>query len=93
VKSDGDFEDILAADKPDIWESHRPAEGGEAGAMLKKIIERAALLRQGGQADGQSGGQTAKAGARGKAAPKARKAAPRQKATKKATAPRKKRTL
>jgi DNA ligase D-like protein (predicted 3'-phosphoesterase) len=96
VKSDGDFEDILAADKPDIWESHRPAEGGEAGAMLKKIIERAALLRQGGrageQADGQAGGQTAKAGARGKAAPKARKAAPRQKATKKATAPRKRPT-
>jgi bifunctional non-homologous end joining protein LigD len=41
VKSDGDFEDILAADKPDVWESHRPATGGEAGAMLKKIIERA----------------------------------------------------
>jgi hypothetical protein len=41
VKSDGDFEDILAADQPDVWESHRPAAGGEAGAMLKKIIERA----------------------------------------------------
>jgi bifunctional non-homologous end joining protein LigD len=45
VKSDGEFEDILAADKPDVWESHRPAEGGEAGTMLKKIIERAAALR------------------------------------------------
>jgi bifunctional non-homologous end joining protein LigD len=45
VKSNGDFEDILAADNPDVWESHRPAEGGEAGAMLKKIIERAAALR------------------------------------------------
>ena len=41
VKSEGDFEDILAADKPDVWESHRPAKGGEAGAMLAKIIERA----------------------------------------------------
>jgi hypothetical protein len=40
VKSFGDFEDILAKDKPDVWESHRPAKGGEAGAMLAKIIER-----------------------------------------------------
>lgn len=47
VKSDGDFEDILAADNPDVWESHRPAEGGEAGAMLKQIIERAAALKAG----------------------------------------------
>jgi bifunctional non-homologous end joining protein LigD len=45
VKSDGDFEDILAADKPDVWQSNRPAEGGEAGAMLAKIIERAAALK------------------------------------------------
>ena len=45
MKSDGDFEDILAADKPDVWESHRPAKGGEAGAMLAKIIERAAALK------------------------------------------------
>ncbi|HJR59586.1 MAG TPA: DNA polymerase ligase N-terminal domain-containing protein [Vicinamibacterales bacterium] len=47
VKSDGDFEDILAADKPDVWESHRPAKGGEAGEMLAKIIERAAALKAG----------------------------------------------
>jgi bifunctional non-homologous end joining protein LigD len=45
VKSEGDFEDILAADKPDVWESHRPAQGGEAGAMLAKIIQRAAALK------------------------------------------------
>jgi bifunctional non-homologous end joining protein LigD len=45
VKSEGDFEDILAQENPDIWESHRPAEGGEAGAMLKKIIERAVALK------------------------------------------------
>ena len=47
VKSDGDFEDILAADNPDVWVSHRPAEGGEAGAMLRKIIERAAAIKAG----------------------------------------------
>ena len=45
VKSDGDFEDILAADRPDVWESNRPAKGGEAGAMLATIIERAARLK------------------------------------------------
>jgi bifunctional non-homologous end joining protein LigD len=47
VKSEGHFEDILAADKPDVWHSHRaaPAKGGEAGEMLAKIIERAAALK------------------------------------------------
>ena len=48
VKSDGDFEDILAADRPDVWVSNRPAKSGEAGAMLAKIIERAAALKGGG---------------------------------------------
>lgn len=47
VKSDGDFEDILAADRPDVWVSNRPAKSGEAGAMLAKIIERAAALKAG----------------------------------------------
>jgi bifunctional non-homologous end joining protein LigD len=51
VKSDGDFEDILAQDRPDVWESNRgggrPATGGEAGAMLAKIIERAAEIKAG----------------------------------------------
>jgi bifunctional non-homologous end joining protein LigD len=47
VKSQGDFEDILAADRPDVWESNRPAKGGEAGAMLATIIERAARLKAG----------------------------------------------
>jgi bifunctional non-homologous end joining protein LigD len=47
VKSEGDFEDILAADRPDVWVSHKPApaRGGEAGQMLAKIIERAAALK------------------------------------------------
>ena len=47
VKSEGDFEDILAADRPDVWQSNRPAKGGEAGAMLETIIERAAKLKAG----------------------------------------------
>lgn len=46
VKSGGDFEDILAGDTPAVWLSNRPAKGGEAGAMLAKIIERAASLKK-----------------------------------------------
>jgi hypothetical protein len=45
VKSDGDFEDILAGDTPAVWQSHRPAKAGDAGAMLAEIIERAAKLK------------------------------------------------
>jgi bifunctional non-homologous end joining protein LigD len=45
VKSGGDFEDILAQDTPAVWTSHRPAKGGESGAMLAEIIERAAKLK------------------------------------------------
>ena len=47
VKSDGDFADILAEDNPDIWISHRPAAGGEAGAMFEKIVRRALEMRGG----------------------------------------------
>jgi bifunctional non-homologous end joining protein LigD len=45
VKSGGDFADILAQENPDIWHSHRPAEGGEAGTMFQRIIERALEIR------------------------------------------------
>ena len=45
VKSEGDFEDILAADNPDVWQTNRPAKGGDTGAMLATIIDRAARLR------------------------------------------------
>jgi len=45
VKSDGDFEDILASDNPAVWQTNRPAKGGESGAMLATIIERAARLK------------------------------------------------
>jgi bifunctional non-homologous end joining protein LigD len=51
VKSDGDFEDILAEDTPAVWQSHRPAKGGDAGAMLAQIIERAAALKAARSAD------------------------------------------
>ena len=45
VKSDGDFEDILASDNPAVWQTNRPAKGGDSGAMLATIIERAARLK------------------------------------------------
>jgi len=45
VKSEGDFEDILAADMPAVWMSNRPARGGDTGATLAKIIERAIKLK------------------------------------------------
>jgi bifunctional non-homologous end joining protein LigD len=45
VKSDGDFEEILASDNPDVWVSNRPAKGGETGAMLAAIIKKAAALK------------------------------------------------
>ncbi|MGH9371994.1 MAG: DNA polymerase ligase N-terminal domain-containing protein [Vicinamibacterales bacterium] len=74
VKSDGDFEDILAADRPDVWVSNRPAKGGEAGAMLAKIIERAAALKAGHQpgssASGSQGPTPAAVTSRTKSRPK-----------------------
>jgi bifunctional non-homologous end joining protein LigD len=45
VKSDGDFEDILAADNPAIWHTNRPAKGGDTGKMFEQIIEKAARLK------------------------------------------------
>ena len=45
VKSEGDFDDILAADMPDLWVTGRPANSrdGAAGTMLREIIEKAAV--------------------------------------------------
>jgi DNA ligase D-like protein (predicted 3'-phosphoesterase) len=45
VKSEGDFADILAQDDPDVWQSHRPAQSGEAGALFQKIIDKALEMR------------------------------------------------
>jgi bifunctional non-homologous end joining protein LigD len=47
VKSGEGFPAILAADNPDVWRSHRPAEGGATGAMLREIVEEAAALKAG----------------------------------------------
>ena len=45
VKSEGDFEHILAADVPAFWVTNRPARSGATGALLAEVIERAARLK------------------------------------------------
>jgi bifunctional non-homologous end joining protein LigD len=45
VKSGADFPEILAEDVPAVWTSHRPVEGGETGAMLADVIQKAARLK------------------------------------------------
>ncbi|HJU43724.1 MAG TPA: DNA polymerase ligase N-terminal domain-containing protein [Vicinamibacterales bacterium] len=42
---DADFAEILSGQTPEIWKSHAPARGGDAGAMYKKIIERAMAMK------------------------------------------------
>ena len=90
VKSKGDFADILAADDPDIWISHRPASGGEAGAMFEKIIRRALEMRA-----APVGAKSAKGARSAKSAKGATRAigakpgaAAKKKATKRRTSPR-----
>jgi bifunctional non-homologous end joining protein LigD len=51
VKSKGDFADILAQDRPEIWISNRPAQSGEAGTMFKRIVARALEMRRAGSPD------------------------------------------
>ena len=45
VKSERDFAEILAADKPAVWESHEPTKGGAAGKLLREIIKQAAEIK------------------------------------------------
>jgi bifunctional non-homologous end joining protein LigD len=68
VKSGGDFADILAQENPDVWKSNRPAQGGDAGAMFARIIERALALRE------EREGSTKRTSAAAPRKPSARKA-------------------
>jgi bifunctional non-homologous end joining protein LigD len=92
VKSKGDFADILAADDPDIWISHRPASGGEAGAMFEKIIRRALDMRAAPVGAKGSKGVTGAKGAKGArgatSAGRAKGTGTKKKATKRRTSPR-----
>jgi bifunctional non-homologous end joining protein LigD len=78
VKGGGDFEDILGADAPAVWHTNRPAKGGDAGAMLAQIIERAAKLKS---------ERLAPAAPTSKAAPRKAKAPARKKTTPPKSAP------
>ena len=51
VKSEGDFDDILADEMPDIWVTGRPATatGGSARTLMRETIERAAAKIVAGQ--------------------------------------------
>ena len=80
VKSEGDFADILAQDNPAIWISHRPAEGGETGAMFRKIVERALALRDDGEPRDEPSKKKKKAPAAKKKSP-ARRPSPLRKTT------------
>jgi len=65
VKSFDDFDDILAQENPDVWQSHRPAGGGVAGGMFNDIIRRAAekkLLKTEGKSKGKKKTATKKRG-------------------------------
>jgi bifunctional non-homologous end joining protein LigD len=91
VKSAGDFEHILAADKPDVWHSHRPAKGGDAGKMLESIIRKAVALKAGTTETTAPAAKAKTSSAKKAAAPK--KAAPAKKApTKKKSTSAKKRS-
>jgi bifunctional non-homologous end joining protein LigD len=86
VKSSGEFADILAQDNPSIWISHRPAEGGETGAMFQKIVERALALRgetPARPAKTAKGAKTDRTAKNAKAAKKKRGSATKKTATRK----------
>ena len=51
VKSEGDFEDILASDMPAVWRTGRPAGGGTLNPRLRAVIEGAARRIRGKPAD------------------------------------------
>jgi bifunctional non-homologous end joining protein LigD len=72
VKSEGNFAEILSQDNPEIWRSHRPAEGGETGAMFRKIVEQALSMK----GLPRRSGTAAKAGATGASQAGARRATP-----------------
>jgi bifunctional non-homologous end joining protein LigD len=65
VKSDQDFAGILAADHPDIWQSNRPVSGGETGALLREIIQKAAEIKAESKGSKGSKGSRGSKGSKG----------------------------
>jgi bifunctional non-homologous end joining protein LigD len=85
VKGGGDFADILATGQPEIWQSHRPAQSGDAGRMFERIIERALDLRN---ARGAGGDTAAGADAPAAQAASARKPSAPKTSSRKTASPR-----
>jgi bifunctional non-homologous end joining protein LigD len=75
VKSDQDFHEILADDNPEIWTSNRPVSGGETGALLREIIQKAAELKtsRSSKSPTSSKGSSGRRREAGTAAPKSSK--------------------
>lgn len=42
MKSFGDFADILADERRELWQSHLSHRGGATGMLLRQIIDQAA---------------------------------------------------
>ena len=80
VKSEGDFADILAEENPGVWQSDRPARGGDAGKMLARIIERAAQMKAEREAKARST-KAKPAGRRTTATTRAKKAGTKKKSS------------
>jgi bifunctional non-homologous end joining protein LigD len=87
VKSGEDLPEILAAENPAVWHSHRPAEGGATGAMLREIVEKAMALKA-DRAAAQAGPKATPAKARPEGATTQKKKMKPAKANKPAKAPR-----
>src|SRR5256714_3699659 len=72
VKSGADFPDILAQESPNIWASHRPAQGGGSGKLFEEIINKAARIKlareKGTKKSRSSSGRTIKGAIRRKVA-------------------------
>jgi bifunctional non-homologous end joining protein LigD len=90
VKGGGDFADILATGQPEIWQSHRPAQSGDAGRMFERIIERALDLRnaRGAGGDTAAGADAPAAQAASARTPSAPKTSSRKTASGKTASPR-----
>jgi bifunctional non-homologous end joining protein LigD len=76
---DADLADILAVDNPAIWHSHAPAQGGDTGALFRRIIEQALEIKERNSKDMKgtkdtSAGRLAKAAKAPKAAKEVKKA-------------------
>jgi bifunctional non-homologous end joining protein LigD len=61
VKSDGDFADILGEDMPAVWQSHRPAQSGDAGALFARIIAQAEKIKAENRAAAEPASTTSRA--------------------------------